>query len=167
MLTEELIADYILKFGKLNEPLDCIVLAHELLTEVINPQLSPSDEELVERPQLSQSDEVLVERMASLLAMRFVYGRDSEFNPLNYTGLSETEKQVALKDARSLLSEIKPSIYQEGMKVGREEVINILKDLIDPNDCNIDHHGYCQEHGWLQSGLCPQFRAKMFLKEAK
>ncbi len=81
------------------------------------------------KAQSSQSDEVLVERMASLLAMRFVYGRDSEFNPLNYTGLSETEKQVALKDAWSLLTEIKPTIYLEGVKAGREEVIKELADI--------------------------------------
>lgn len=44
------------------------------------------------------------------------------------------------------------------------EAVNLLKDLTDPDDCSLDHHGYCQTHGWLQEGLCPHFRAKMFLQ---
>jgi len=31
------LANHIMYFGKLNEPQDCLVLAHELITEVINP----------------------------------------------------------------------------------------------------------------------------------
>jgi len=34
-----------------------------------------------------------------------------------------------------------------------KEIIPILEDLIDSGDCDIDHHGYCQAHGWLESGL--------------
>ena len=42
-----------------------------------------------------------------------------------------------------------------------------LKDMVDPDDCSLDHHGYCQAHGWLQSGLCPHFRAKIVLAKAE
>jgi len=43
------------------------------------------------------------------------------------------------------------------------EMYKALKDMLDPDDCSLDHHGYCQTHGWLQDGLCPHFRAKIAL----
>jgi len=42
----------------------------------------------------------------------------------------------------------------------------ILEDMIDPNECNYDHHGNCQEHGW--TGIdpsCPRKRAKELIAE--
>ena len=42
-----------------------------------------------------------------------------------------------------------------------------LKDIVDPDDCSLDHHGHCQTHGWLQSGLCPHSRAKQALALAE
>jgi hypothetical protein len=39
----------------------------------------------------------------------------------------------------------------------------ILRDLVDPDDCWFDHHGYCQAHGWLEEGVCPHKRAKDWL----
>lgn len=36
----------------------------------------------------------------------------------------------------------------------------IVRDLIDDNPCRFDHHGYCQEHGWLREGKCPVERAR-------
>lgn len=40
-----------------------------------------------------------------------------------------------------------------------------LKDVYEGTDCDLDHHGYCQEHGWLQDGLCPQFRIGRILSD--
>lgn len=39
-----------------------------------------------------------------------------------------------------------------------------LKAMVDDDDCSLDHHGYCQTHGWLSEGVCPQFTAKMLLQ---
>jgi hypothetical protein len=47
------------------------------------------------------------------------------------------------------------------------DMYEALKDMVDPDDCSVDHHGYCQTHGWLQSGLCPHFRAKLALIKAE
>ena len=47
------------------------------------------------------------------------------------------------------------------------DMYEALKDIVDPNDCNVDHHGHCQEHGWMGTGLCPHFRAKLALAKAK
>lgn len=40
-----------------------------------------------------------------------------------------------------------------------------LRDLVDPDPCYFDHHGYCQAHSWLQSGRCPHARAAELLAE--
>lgn len=45
-------------------------------------------------------------------------------------------------------------------------VFELLASLIDPGDCNFDHHGGCQEHGYLglQPGeKCPHQAAKDLL----
>ena len=40
------------------------------------------------------------------------------------------------------------------------ELREVLADLVDGEACWFDHHGYCQAHGWLTDGECPQARAK-------
>jgi hypothetical protein len=48
------------------------------------------------------------------------------------------------------------------------EAVEILKDIVSEEDCRFDHHGGCQEHGYLilKSGEeCPQAAAKRFIKE--
>ena len=43
----------------------------------------------------------------------------------------------------------------------------IIRDLIDPDPCEFDHHGGCQAHGYLslQPGeTCPQHDAKEWIK---
>ena len=42
-------ADHIMRFGRLAEPNDCLVLAHELITEVINPILQEVTNQLEAR----------------------------------------------------------------------------------------------------------------------
>jgi hypothetical protein len=46
------------------------------------------------------------------------------------------------------------------------ELRELLQDLIDPDPCSFDHHGYCQAHGWMStSPRCPHARAKELLGE--
>ena len=45
----------------------------------------------------------------------------------------------------------------------RPDLEAIVRDLIDPDECDLDHHGYCQAHGWLQEGECPHAWAKALL----
>jgi hypothetical protein len=44
-----------------------------------------------------------------------------------------------------------------------KEAIEIIKDFIDEEPCNYDHHGYCQSHNWLSDSECPHKRAKSFI----
>jgi hypothetical protein len=42
----------------------------------------------------------------------------------------------------------------------RAELIEIIRDLTDPDPCQYDHHGYCQAHGWMDTEpRCPHARA--------
>lgn len=44
--------------------------------------------------------------------------------------------------------------------------VQLLEDLVDAGNCWFDHHGGCQEHGYLslQPGeLCPHYEAKQIL----
>lgn len=40
----------------------------------------------------------------------------------------------------------------------------VIHGLVDPNDCRLDHHGYCQEHGHMSETICPHKRAKWLLE---
>lgn len=48
-----------------------------------------------------------------------------------------------------------------------EEVRPIIRDLLDPDPCNIDHHGGCQAHGYYELNpgeICPQQTAKHWVE---
>ena len=40
----------------------------------------------------------------------------------------------------------------------------LLIELTDVDDCQYDHHGYCQAHS-LHTAPCPHSRSKTFIKE--
>jgi hypothetical protein len=49
-----------------------------------------------------------------------------------------------------------------------EELILILLDLVDFSECEYDHHGNCQAHGWIvhdDNRECVQKRLKEYLAE--
>jgi len=44
------------------------------------------------------------------------------------------------------------------------EMVEIIQDLLDPDRCTFDHHGYCQAHGWFETDpKCPHARGKDLL----
>ena len=46
-----------------------------------------------------------------------------------------------------------------------ERLAALVRDFLDPDPCRLDHHGYCQAHGWLCKGRCPHARAREVLAE--
>lgn len=36
----------------------------------------------------------------------------------------------------------------------------LVRDLVDPDPCVHDHHGYCQTHWWTTERSCPHGRAR-------
>jgi hypothetical protein len=46
----------------------------------------------------------------------------------------------------------------------RNDLLDVIRDLTDPDECDYDHHGYCQAHGWFETDpTCPHARAKQVL----
>lgn len=46
------------------------------------------------------------------------------------------------------------------------QLLALIRDLTDPDDCWFDHHGGCQAHGYLSlepGEKCPQQEAKELL----
>lgn len=51
-------------------------------------------------------------------------------------------------------------------KPTRADLLNLIRDLTDPGECWLDHHGGCQEHGYLSlepGQKCPHAEAKEIL----
>ncbi|MER6834272.1 hypothetical protein ABT320_09770 [Streptomyces cellulosae] len=46
-----------------------------------------------------------------------------------------------------------------------ETLAALVRDFLDPDPCQLDHHGYCQAHSWLCEGRCPHARAREVLAE--
>lgn len=44
-----------------------------------------------------------------------------------------------------------------------KHLLNLLKDLVNTDDCYFDHHGNCQAHGWTGDVECPHSRAKRII----
>lgn len=44
----------------------------------------------------------------------------------------------------------------------------VLTQMVDRDNepCDLDHHGYCQAHLWLDEGRCPVAAAKDLIEEA-
>ena len=72
------------------------------------------------------------------------------------------EAQAAFEAA---IDEVRSAVRLE-VRNGMQQLI---ADLIDPGDCWFDHHGGCQEHGYLSlepDEQCPHAEAKAWLREA-
>lgn len=55
-----------------------------------------------------------------------------------------------------------------GLLASGPTLINLLRELIDEDDCWFDHHGGCQAHGYLSlkpGETCPQQDAKDVIAE--
>lgn len=44
-----------------------------------------------------------------------------------------------------------------------EHALVLAYQLSDATPCWYDHHGYCQEHGWLRDGPCPNGQAEALI----
>lgn len=46
-----------------------------------------------------------------------------------------------------------------------ETLLGLIRDFLDPDPCQFDHHGYCQAHGYLggEPHSCPHGRARKLL----
>ena len=50
--------------------------------------------------------------------------------------------------------------------VERNRLLKLVAELIDPDPCEYDHHGYCQAHS-LQERPCPHERGRAVIAKPK
>jgi len=76
---------------------------------------------------------------------------------------SETALEAATDDALRDAWDRGYATATEGLKEVLEAAARLIRELTDPEDCQFDHHGGCQAHGYLSLGpgeVCPQLEAK-------
>jgi hypothetical protein len=77
------------------------------------------------------------------------------------------QHEKRLENATYTAAEVKvltETASKVALELGRREVMDLLADFVDTDDCWFDHHGYCQAHGWFRTDpTCPHARAKDLL----
>jgi hypothetical protein len=65
-------------------------------------------------------------------------------------------------------TDIMMRVIQSELSKQKEELLGLIGDLVDDEDCRYDHHGYCQTHGWFDTTpRCPHIRAKELINAEK
>jgi hypothetical protein len=121
----------------------------------------------------NEADKLL--RIASELSMP---PNPNQALALEYVAVAQVHATLALAGARhtasgrvalasadddTLLAAVGEAIRRHELPALREAA-EILEDLLERSDCRLDHHGYCQEHGWFADApRCPHARAREFL----
>lgn len=42
-----------------------------------------------------------------------------------------------------------------------DQLLNLIECIRHQSECSLDHHGYCQEHGWINDEMCPHKMANI------
>lgn len=74
--------------------------------------------------------------------------------------LTSSEKRYELKLAHVA------EVLDKHMQKREQKMRQLIRDMTDPGKCWFDHHGGCQEHGYLDlkpGELCPHAEAKQLL----
>lgn len=74
------------------------------------------------------TEEDTITQIAQCLAVRFVYGRDNEFNPLNYEGLSQNEKEDCQRDAARLFNVVEQAGY---VKLSEDQSLPSFRNAVN------------------------------------
>lgn len=56
--------------------------------------------------------------------------------------------------------------WKKGVDAALTVTVPLIDSLYDDTPCSLDHPGYCQEHGHLDEGVCPDGEAQKLLEEA-
>lgn len=88
-----------------------------------------------------------------------------------YRSAAKSSAELLAGGARVRLVHVPGEEDRRGEAIGEpnvEQLRRLLADLTDPDDCDFDHHGGCQAHGYLTlkpGELCPHAEAKQLLAE--
>lgn len=58
------------------------------------------------------------------------------------------------------------SFWKQGVDAALAVALPVVDRLYDETECSLDHHGYCQEHGHLSEGPCPDGAAQELMTRA-
>jgi hypothetical protein len=67
--------------------------------------------------------------------------------------------------AKEIIEQINNKQNENDVIALLKESITLLRKFVDENDCQFDHHGYCQEHGWADSNGCGNKQTINFLQK--
>lgn len=81
------------------------------------------------------------------------------------TPVPSYEKYKCLETGIILANSLIKNTEEENQKLKEllKECKEVIYDLVDDEPCRLDHHGYCQNHSWMSSDLCPNERGKSIL----
>lgn len=89
---------------------------------------------------------------------------DRAFGPDGMRGrLQRAEAELADRDTAESADAAAGSYAGRAERVERQrdQLAALVRDFLDPDPCQLDHHGYCQAHGWAHDGWhCPHARAR-------
>lgn len=144
---------------RLGELIDRIAFKYTDAT-IDHPELLKKDLRLLARTAQAESLEVETDRMelAEEMAERI---RDVTTETMEAFG---TPRPIPGKEyyAQQLQTYHRVLVVRE-----IDQLRGLLEDLVELNDCRLDHHGYCQAHDWFGDERCPHARAKELLKDNK
>ncbi|WP_030248226.1 hypothetical protein [Streptomyces sp. NRRL S-455] len=88
--------------------------------------------------------------------------------PASPTDGPETYRGVTVPETlRPNWDQPEAHFWRAGVSSTLDVAVPLVDDFIDPGACSLDHHGYCQEHGWFGENDCPNERAQEFIKSAE
>lgn len=77
-----------------------------------------------------------------------------------------TYRGVALPQIYGRMNITEQTWWKRGADAALAVAVPLIDDLYNDTPCSLDHHGYCQEHGHLDEGPCPDGEAQKLLEEA-
>lgn len=73
---------------------------------------------------------------------------------------------VALPQIYDRMNITEQTWWKRGADAALAVALPIVNGLYYDTPCSLDHHGYCQEHGHLDEGPCPDGEAQKLLAQA-
>lgn len=102
------------------------------------------------------TNQALRDRIAEALVSWTYRGKE----PDPGIGMLETVRANAYGRADAVLAVLPAPVDRTA------ELAALVRDFLDPDRCQLDHHGYCQAHSWMCGGSrCPHARAREVLAE--
>lgn len=112
-------------------------------------------------------------------ALEYAYARGRHAERKRTARLMRDVRNTCGEDGNAALDRLVIAISSEGItsdtrdieafdQSNRRAIQNLmllLNDLTDFTRCRLDHHGFCQEHGWMEKSECPHARAQKLIPQ--